>query len=420
MGGLGSTSSVPPSAATARQHRSLALLLAALSALGPFSTDTYLPSLQEIGRQFGVSALLVQQSLTAYMVPFAIMTLWHGAISDALGRRRPTILLLAGFAAASLGCMFSWNLGSLLFFRALQGMTAGAGMVIGRAIVRDVFDGAEARRMMSQVAIMFAVAPAVGPVIGGWLHVWFGWRSVFAFLALFATGLAWWCLRDLPETLPAAQRQSLHPRSLLHGYWQCLRSAPFVALVLAITLNFSATFAYIVSAPAFIIGQLHRGATEFIWLFGPVTAGIFLGAHLSGYLAGKLSSRRTVALAYGIMAAAAVANVAFHALHAPALPWSVLPLALYGIGSSLSMPCLTLMALDLFPERRGLAASCQAFAQSGGNALITAVVAPLLWGAALHLALGMITIMMAGALAFLAYTLLLRHRPGRPGVGPGH
>ena len=413
---LSSASPVQPPAARAHQHRGLALLLAALSALGPFSTDTYLPSLQEIGRQFGVSAVLVQQSLTAYMVPFAIMTLWHGAIADALGRRRPTIMLLAGFAAASIGCMCAWNLPALMFFRALQGMTAGAGLVIGRAIVRDVFDGTEARRMMSQVAIMFAVAPAVGPVVGGWLHVWFGWRSVFAFLALFAAALCWWCLRALPETLPAEKRQSLHPRPLLRGYWQCLRSAPFVALVLAITLNFAATFTYIVSAPAFVIGQLHRGETEFFWLFGPVTAGIFLGAHLSGYLAGKLSSRRTVALAYGIMAAAALANVAFHALHAPGLPWSVLPLALYGIGTSLSMPCLTLMALDLFPERRGLAASCQAFAQSGGNALVTAVLAPLLWGSALHLSLGMLALMATGAFAFLAYTLLLRHH--RAPTGP--
>ncbi len=386
-------------------------MLAALSALGPFSTDTYLPSLQEIGRQFTVSPVLVQQSLTAYMVPFAIMTLWHGAIADALGRRRPTLVLLACFAAASIGCMCSWDLPSLMFFRALQGMTAGAGIVIGRAIVRDVFDGAEARRMMSQVAIMFAVAPAVGPVIGGWLHVWFGWRSVFAFLALFSTGLYWWCLRALPETLPVEKRQSLHPRPLLEGYWQSVRSAPFVALVLCITLNFSATFTYIVSAPAFVIGQLHRSETEFIWLFGPVTAGIFLGANLSSYLAGKLSSRRTVALAFGIMATAALANVAFHTFHAPALPWSVLPLALYGIGTSLAMPCLTLMALDLFPERRGLAASCQAFAQSSGNAVVTAVVAPLLWGSALSLSLGMLTLMSCGALAFLAYLYLLRRNP---------
>ena len=107
------------------------------------------------------------------------------------------------------------------------------------------------------------------------------------------------------------------------------------------------------------------------------------------------------------MAAAALANVAFHALHAPALPWSVLPLALYGIGTSLAMPCLTLMALDLFPERRGLAASCQSFVQSSGNAVVTAILAPLLWGSAFTLSLGMLALMFCGGAAFLGYTLLL-------------
>lgn len=406
------TSSAP--VAQAHHHRGLALLLATLSAIGPFSTDTYLPSLQEIGREFAVSPVLVQQSLTAYMVPFAIMTLWHGAISDALGRRRVTIVLLALFSLASVGCMCSWNLNSLMLFRALQGMTAGAGLVIGRAIVRDLFDGPEAQRMMSQVAIMFAVAPAVGPVIGGYLHAWFGWRSVFAFLVLFSAGMCLWCWRALPETLPPEKRQSMHPRPLLTGYWEAIRSAPFAALVLAITLNFSASFCYIVSAPAFVMGILHRSETEFIWLFAPVTAGIFLGAHLSSYLSGKLSALHTILLAYLIMAVAALANVVFHVLHAAVLPWSVLPLAIYGIGASLSMPCLTLMALDLFPARRGLAASCQSFVQSTGNAVVTAVIAPLIWGTAISLAYGMLGMCVAGAAIFGFYLLVRWKRPAPP------
>ena len=117
-------------------------MLAALSAVGPFSIDAYLPSMPEIGRVFHASPLLVQQTLTAYMATFALMTLWHGAISDTLGRRRVTLTILALFDLASAGCALSWSIESLLVFRALQGMTAGAGMVVGRAIVRDVLDGA--------------------------------------------------------------------------------------------------------------------------------------------------------------------------------------------------------------------------------------------------------------------------------------
>ncbi len=392
------------------------MLLAALAALGPFATDAYLPSFREIGHEFGATPVLVQQTLTAYMVPFAAMTLWQGAISDALGRRRVTLAMLAVFLVASLGCMTSWSIGSLIGFRALQGMSAGAGMIIGRAIVRDLLDGTEARRLMSRIAVMFAIAPALGPIVGGWLHVWFGWRSVFAFLALFTSILWWSCWRALPETLPPARRLPLHAGSLLRGYWQALRSAPFVALVLAITLNFSALFIYIVSAPAFLIGLLHVEETEFYWLFGPITGGMLIGTWLSGRLAGRLSNRRTVALAYGFMMTAALGNLAFHFWQPPSLPWSILPLVVYVLGCSLSMPSLTLLALDLFPERRGLASSCQGFVQSSGNALVTALLAPLLWGTALALSLGMLALFAGGAAAF-GLSLLLHKRSLAPTAG---
>jgi DHA1 family bicyclomycin/chloramphenicol resistance-like MFS transporter len=418
--GLHAAPSSPPapalSAAKASHHRGLAVLLAAMAAIGPFATDTYLPSFREIGHEFGASPVLVQQTLTAYMVPFAAMTLWQGAISDALGRRRVTLAMLALFFLASLGCMASWSISALIGFRMLQGMTAGAGMIIGRAIVRDVVDGPEARRLMSHIAVMFAIAPALGPIIGGWLHVWFGWRSVFAFIALFTATLWLCCWRSLPETLPPARRLPLHAGQLLRGYWQALRSAPFCALVLAVTLNFSALFLYIVSAPAFLLGLLHVKETEFYWLFGPITAGMLIGTWLSAQLAGRLNNHRTVLLSYGFMVTAALGNFAFHSWHTPALPWSILPLVVYVVGSSLSMPSLTLMALDLFPERRGLASSCQGFVQSSGNALATALLAPLLWGTALALSAGMLALLAGGAVAFLVYAVL-PHRQHATAVG---
>jgi len=382
--------------ATAHQHRGLATLLAALSAIGPFSTDAYLPSLPEIGRIFNVTPVVVQQTLTAYMVPFAAMTLWHGAISDSLGRRRVTLGALVMFFLASVGCALSWNIESLMLFRGLQGMTAGAGMVIGRAIVRDVLHGAEAQRLMARIALVFAIAPAVGPVLGGWLHVWFGWRSVFVFLALFTAGVWFWCWRALPETLHHEHRQSLALGHLARSYWLVLRTVPFMALTVAVTLNFAAVFLYIVSAPAFLLNHLHVGDTGYLWLFGPITLGIIVGSALSSRTAGRLTPGRTVALGYGIMATAAGANLLFHLFVPPCLPWSVLPIFVYVGGSGLAMPSLTLMALDLFPRQRGLAASCQGFIQSAGNAAITAVVAPLAWGSALSLAAGQAVILSLG------------------------
>jgi MFS transporter, DHA1 family, multidrug resistance protein len=403
---------------TAQHHAPLAFLLAGLSAIGPFSTDAYLPSFQEIGRVFAAPPLLVQQTLTAYMVPFALMTLWQGAISDALGRRRVTLGMLALFTLASLGCMLAWRIEALLIFRAVQGMTAGAGMVIGRAVVRDLLDGSEARRLMSRIALVFAIAPAVGPVIGGWLHVWFGWRSVFAFIALFAAGMCAWCWRALPETLPPAHRRPLAVGSMALGYRQVLSSPPFLALVVSVTCNFSAVFIYIVSAPTFLMDQLRVSETGFLWLFGSISCGLMLGTWLSGALARRMSNRRTVTWAYAVMAAAAGANVLFHAWFPPALPWSILPLVLYVVGTSLAMPSLTLMALDLFPTRRGLASSCQAFVQTSGNALVTAVVAPAVWGSALSLALGMAGALTCGVASFALYAFALRHASATEDAGP--
>jgi MFS transporter, DHA1 family, multidrug resistance protein len=379
--------------ASARDHYRLAAILATISAIGPLSTDTYLPSMREIGRDFSASPILVQQTLTAYIFPFALMTLWHGAVSDALGRRRVILATLAAFFLGSIGCMLSWNIHSLLFFRAVQGMTAGSGMVIGRAMVRDVLDGDEARRLMARVTLMFAVAPAAGPVIGGWLHVWFGWRSVFAFLALFALALLGWCWHSLPETLNPAHRRVLDAGSLFRSYARVLRHGPFLVLVMALTFTFSAVFLYIVSAPAFLIGQLHVKETSFLWLFGPITVGMLAGTWLSDKTTARLTNPRTVLVAYCIMLIAALSNLLFHSLRPASLPLSIVPLVIYVVGSSLAMPSLTLMALDLLPRQRGLASSCQGFVQSGGNALTAALLAPLLWGSARSLAAGQVAIL---------------------------
>jgi DHA1 family bicyclomycin/chloramphenicol resistance-like MFS transporter len=391
-------------------HRALAALLASLSAVGPFSIDAYLPSMEEIGRVLHASPFAVQQTLTAYMGPFALMTLWHGSISDALGRRRVILWGMGLFALASAACACARSIEALLVFRALQGMTAGAGMVVGRAIVRDLFHGVEAQRVMSQVTITFAIAPAVAPVIGGWLHVWFGWRAVFAFLVLF-TGVCWvLCYRMLPETLPPGQRQPLHPVYLASSYWRVLTSPPFLAACFAVTLNFAGFFIYVVSAPVFLMEHLHVAATGFLWLFGPLTVGMAAGAWCSGRLAGRMAPVRTIAWSYVIMGVAAAGNVLYHFLRPPALPWSVAPLFLYVLGAALCFPSLTLLALDLFPTQRGLAASCQSFAQTGGAAL-NAVIAPLFWASTRTLALAQVSALALGLAGLIVYLWTAPRQP---------
>ena len=393
---------------TARQpeKRSIAFLLAALSALGPFSIDTYLPSFHEIAEKLGATQLQVQQTLAAYLVAFAVMTLWHGAISDRFGRRRVILIALACFGLASAGCAVASSIEQLWFWRAMQGVTAGAGMVVSRAIVRDLYDGADAQRLMAQITMMFALAPAIAPVIGGWLQTFFGWRSVFAFLVLSTAALWVACWKLLPETLPPEKRQSLKPAYLGRTYWKVMSSPPFLFACAAISLNFGGFFVYVLSAPVFLMQHLGVHETGFLWLFGPAMAGMIGGSWLSGRLAGKISFSRTIALGYLLMAIAAIANLGLNLALPPALPWSVLPVFVYTLGMSLTMPCLSILALDPFPAQRGLAASCQSFFQSSFNTVIAALIAPALWASTLSLAWGMAGMMAIGGIAALAHQKL--------------
>ncbi len=396
-----------------RASAQLTLLLTAISWLGPFAIDTYLPSFAEMGASLHVSMVQVQQTLTAYLVPFALMTLWHGAISDVLGRRRVILAGLTVFSLASLGCAVATRFPVLLACRAAQGMVAGVGMVVGRAVVRDVAEGAQAQRLMSHVAIAFALAPAVAPIIGGWLHVWAGWRAVFVFLAAVSGLIALACWRGLPETLPVAQRRPWAPRALGRSYLRTLTTPAFIGVSLSVTFFFAGMFVYVLSAPVFILRHLGLHETQFGWLFVPNTMAMMFGSWLSGRAAGRVSRRATLGLGLAIMAAAASTNMALHHLPVSGVAWRIAPISVYVVGMALTMPSLTLMALDLFPQHRGLAASCQGFLQSGFNSIMAGAIAPLLWSTSLGLARGQVAFVLLGSAALATFWLTTRPHRGR-------
>lgn len=384
-------------------YRVMAVLLAAITALGPFSIDTYLPSFHDIAESLGASPLEVQQTLTTYLLPFSVMMLWHGALSDALGRRRFLLVGLALYVLAALACLLATRIEHLWLARAAMGVSAGVGMVVGRAVIRDLYAGADAQRLMAHVGTIFAVAPAVAPIIGGWLQSWFGWRAVFVFLVLFACLLFAACWRWLPETLPRAQRQSLHPVDLSRAYVRTMTDPPFLAACAAIALQFVGMFIYVLAAPVFLVQHLGFSEREFAWLFIPLTSGMMFGSWLSGRLAGHLPPAAPVRLGYLLMGAAAAINLGIN-LAGPALPhWYVAGLPLYTAGMALANPSLSLYALDRAPNRRGLAASCQSFIHTAASALAAGLIVPLLWDSPLYLAFGMLTLLGLGAVATLLY-----------------
>ncbi len=386
-----STPEKPSPATIAIGSGALAVMLAALSMLGPFSIDTYLPAFPNIQASLGATSLEVQQTLTAYLFSFAVMILLHGALSDAFGRRNIILISLAVFAVATLGCAASHSIEYLWAFRMLQGIAAGAGVVIGRAIIRDLYAGAAAERLLSLVTMIFAIAPAIAPILGGWIVKHMDWRAIFLILFGYAVLLLAYCCKRLPESLPPAHRQPFNPPFLYRSYLRVFRSPLFHLKAGAIAFNFAGMFLYVAAAPVFLTEHLGLGPDQFGWQFIPTVGGIFCGALTANRMAGKLLIGRQVMIGFGFLIGAASFNVAYHASFAPALPWSVAPLFFYTFGMSMVAPGITLLVLDLFPNIRGIVASCQSFTLTMLGALIVGVIAPVLSHSPVALALGQLS-----------------------------
>lgn len=394
----------------------LALLLAALASLGPFAVDTYLPAFDGMASDLPATPVQLQQTLSVYLLGFAVMNLFHGALSDSLGRRPLVLAGTAVFSLASVGCALAPNIETLLVFRALQGLSAGAGMVVSRAIVRDLFPPIPAQRVMSQITLFFGLAPAIAPLVGGLLYSQWGWTSVFWFLAAITAliGLVNW--RWLPETLPPAQRHPLSVGSLMRGYAELLRRPVFMALVVASGVPFNGFFLYVLSAPAFLGDLLGLAPTQYFLFFLVTIAGIMGGAALSGRQAGRWTPARQVHIGFAIMAAAATVNLALHLAFGAHPVRSMLPVGVFSFGWSLMAPAVTLMALDQVPSRRGTASSLQSCIGSLGNALVAGVIAPWVMHSAVGLAVASLALLTVGALGW--WVAQRRVGSGVPDAGP--
>jgi DHA1 family bicyclomycin/chloramphenicol resistance-like MFS transporter len=359
-------------------QRTLALLLAGLAMFGPFSIDMIFPAFPAMGVDLGADKLAMQQTISIYLVAYALMSLVHGPLSDLLGRRRVILTGLVVFAFASAGCALSTDMPTLLAFRALQGLSAGVGLIVGRAVIRDVLHGHDAQRLMSQVSMIFGAAPAIAPIVGGWLLGWGRWTLIFWFLVGF-TGLLWLATwRWLPETLPPDARLAPSPRRLLRDYAWIALNPRFQRLAAAGAFNFGALFLYIASAPAFVLDLLRLDERSFGWFFIPTISGMMVGAYVSGRTAGRVSGPRLVEIGFACSAVAMLANIAYSVLAAqPAIPWAVLPMVGNAFGIALVFPIVTLSILDMYPRHRGSASSLQAFTGLVLNAVLAGVVSPL-------------------------------------------
>ncbi|VFR19793.1 Multidrug resistance transporter, Bcr/CflA family [plant metagenome] len=390
----------------------MVLMLGLLAGIAPATIDAYLPAFGALEQEFGVTPEAVQRTLGVYTSAYAAMLLVHGTLSDCFGRRRIILVALGLYLAGTLMAALAPGFGWLLAGRTLQGLAAGAGLVVGEAIVRDCYDDEVARRTLSYIVMVFNVSPALAPIVGGYLVVAQGWRAVFFVLAVVALSTLMLCAARLPETLPSVRRQPLAWRALFADAQDLLRDPHYRGMTLAASLLVASQAFLIGSAPDFVGHVLGLPETALAVLFLPLVAGAMAGALLAARLPSRWASTWTIPGAYTLMAGGSLANVFYLAsAPTPALPWAVVLPAFFTGGLAMVMPALTLRALARAPSRAGMAASLLGFSQMMAFSLVAGWCVPLIYGRPLRMAL----IMLACTGVSMTLWMWMRLRtPARP------
>ncbi len=356
----------------------LTIMLAALSAVGPLSTDMYLPSLPDIARQLDASTAQVQLTISAYLVGFAVGQIVYGPMSDRHGRKPVLLSALALYCAASLACALSTSIEMLIVARFAQALGGSGGIVLARAIVRDLYSGARAGRELSLIGSVMALAPVLAPLAGGVLQTGFGWRSIF--IVLVATGLTGTAivLPLLPETLAARAAEPVSPSTMLKSYRVVARHPAYLAYLGLATTSFAGLFAWI-SGTSFVLQNLY-GLSPFNFgiAFAVGSIGYMIGATLAARLVMRLGIDRTLGVGAGAMAAGGLGMVAAVAFGLTSAVSLVLPMAIYLGGLGMVLPQAIAGAMTPFPERAGTASALLGFIQQSAAALCGAVVGWLL------------------------------------------
>ena len=285
----------------------LILILGALSAFGPLSIDMYLPALPALTRAFGASASETQLTLSACLLGLALGQTISGPLSDALGRRRPLLIGLACYALASLLCALAPSVFALAALRLVQGVAGAAGIVIARAVVRDLHSGIAVARFFSLLMLVNGLAPILAPVFGGQLLRYTSWRGVFVTLAIIGILLFLAAATGLRETLPAGRRQTGGIRTTLTTFRGLLTDHAFLGYALSCGLAFAAMFAYI-SGSSFVLQDIYGVSPQgFSLIFGSNALGLVVAGQVNGRLVGRVPPVRLLAAGLTTSAAGAVA-----------------------------------------------------------------------------------------------------------------
>lgn len=404
----------PPAAP--RRHpdprsRSVAVLLTALVAFGPVSTDLYLPSLPAMVDAFGTSVSNAQLTLSVFMAGMAAGMLIYGPLSDRFGRRPVLIGGIVVYVLASIACLVAPDIEALIIARFFQAIGACSGPVIGRAVVRDVYDRTQAARMLSAMASAMALAPAVAPILGGWLFTLFGWRANFVVLVLFGLGVlaASWLV--LAETNRHRDPGATRPTRILSTFGTLLRRRVFIGYTLVVSFGFAGLFSYISGSSFVVIDVLGVAPSAFGFTFMVVVVGYILGAASGGRLSARVGLDRLILTGtiLAALAGAGAAGLAWAGIQS--LP-ALLPfMSVYFFATAWMIPLGTAAAMGPFPRIAGAVSSLLGFIQISVGATAGYLVGALHDGTT-HSLTTIMAIM--GACALLTYLGVVRGAAREP------
>lgn len=382
----------------------LAILLGSLGLLGPFTIDTYLPSFPTIVKDFHTTASLVQISLTACLLGLGAGQLFIGPLSDVKGRRKPLQLFLCLYLLASLTCSFSPNIYFLIVARFVQGFSAAGGLVVSRAVVRDLFSGKELTKFFTLIVLVGNLGPIVAPIAGGAILSFTKWNGVFIVLACIGAILIFMVSLKLPETLPPEKRVPSNLPQLMSNFGSLFKERQFMGYAFTQGFTTAGIFAYVSGVPFVYQNIYHVSPQQFSLLFGVNGLGLIIGSQLVGRLADRISERTFLKIGLGIsMAAGAILLIALF-LKAPLIAVAI---PIFFFVSSISIIGTTSFALAI--ESQGHIAGSASALLGLLPFVLGSLSAPLVGIAGSYTGVPMgITIFGASLLAFLSYFILVR------------
>ncbi|MBX3455144.1 multidrug effflux MFS transporter [Ferrovibrio sp.] len=403
----------------AKLHRdsgALVVLLGCIIAIGPLSTDMYLASLPSLTTVFDTDAARVQLTLSAFMVGFALTQLIYGPLSDRLGRKPVLLGGVAIYTLASLACLLAFNIEMLIVARFIQALGACSGVVIGRAIVRDLHERERAAQVMAMIAMVMAITPALAPVAGGYLQQYFGWQANF--VAMACCGLMLWLLVALllAESNMRRDPAATRPGPMLRNFASLLRNRAYCGYALCVAAGYGGLFSFI-SGSSFVLIQVYGlSETAYGYSFGAIAFTYASGAMIASRMAPRLGMQRVIAIGSTICLVAGLSMAAL-VWGAPAFTggnghWLLVeaPMLLYMVGFAMVLPIAQAGALQPFPHIAGSAAALMGFLQMSAAAVIGIIVGHALDGTALPLALAVAFC----SLVILAGYLTVRRAAARP------